>query len=236
MKRLILAFGFLIAISGCSEDANLKETVKYDLQAFKEIELNDAFDVYLYQDSIYSIEIEADQDFINSVEYSVKDSVLTVDYASGKRWRNPKINKVKLTIRGNQPRKLQANESCFIRTGNAIVSDEFGLVLFGKLNQAELQLDGRVFYYWNNHPCGGKVKLTGKTDQLKLWNFAIMQVDASGCESRYGLVENYSKGDCKIRVTEKLDYSLQGEGNIRLTGNPQLQMLQQTSTGLLIQE
>jgi hypothetical protein len=63
-----------------------------------------------------------------------------------------------------------------------------------------------------------------------------MQVDASLCESRYGLVENFSKGDCEVYVTEKLDYSLQGEGNIRLKGNPTLQLLKQTSTGSLIRE
>ncbi len=236
MKRLIFAFVLLIAISGCSEDSNLNGKIKYDLPAFKEIELNDAFDVYLYQDSIYSIEIEANEDFINAVEYSVKDSVLTVDYASGKRWRKPEINKVKLTIRGNKPKKLQANESCFIKTGNPIVSNEFGLVVYGKLNQADLELGGNVFYFWNNHPCGGKLKLSGKTDQLKLWSFAIMQIDARSCESRYGLVENFSKGDCEVYITEKLDYSLQGEGNIRLKGNPELQLLKQASTGILIQE
>lgn len=234
--KIILGIGLLLCLSNCKKDNNSVQIIKSDLSAFKEIELNDAFDVELFQDSVFSIEIEANEEFINAVEYSIQDSVLIVDYASGKRWRNPEINKVKLTICCDRPRKLQANESCFVRTGNEIVSDEFGLVLFGKLNQADLELGGRVFYYWNNHPCGGKVKLKGKVDQLKLWNFAIMQVDASACESRYGLVENYSKGDCKVHITEKLDYSLVGEGNIILKGNPELQLLQESSSGILIYE
>lgn len=234
--KIILWIGLLLCLSNCKKDNNSVQIIKSDLSAFKEIELNDAFDVELFQDSVFSIEIEANEEFIKAVEYSIQDSVLKVDYASGKRWRNPEINKVKLIIHCDRPRKLQANESCFIRTGNEIVSDEFGLVLFGKLNQADLELGGRVFYYWNNHPCGGKVKLKGKVDQLKLWNFAIMQVDASACESRYGLVENYSKGDCKVHITEKLDYSLVGEGNIILKGNPELQLLQESSSGILIYE
>jgi hypothetical protein len=234
--KIISSVGLLLLLSNCKQDDGLVEIKKDELSAFKEIELNDAFDVVLYQDSMFSIQIEANEKFIDAVEYSVQDSVLKVDYASGKRWRNPEINKVKLIIRGDRPRKLQANESCFVRTGNEIVSDEFGLVLFGKLNQADLELGGRVFYYWNNHPCGGKVNLKGKVDQLKLWNFAIMQVDASACESRYGLVENYSKGECKIHITEKLDYSLVGEGNIILKGNPELKLLQENSSGILIYE
>jgi hypothetical protein len=234
--NFILGFGLVFLLSNCKKNDGSVEIKKVELSAFREIELNDAFDVVLFQDSVFSIQIEANEKFIDAVEYTVQDSILKVDYASGKRWRNPETNKVKLVIRGDRPRKLQANESCFIQTGNKIVSDEFGLVLFGKLNQADLELGGRIFYYWNNHPCGGKVKLTGKVDQLKLWNFAIMQVDASNCESRYGLVENYSKGECKIHITEKLDYSLVGEGNIILNGNPELQLLQENSSGILIFE
>jgi hypothetical protein len=39
-----------------------------------------------------------------------------------------------------------------------------------------------------------------------------------------------------VNISEKLDYSLQGEGNILLKGNPTLQLLKQTSTGSLIRE
>lgn len=231
INTLILSF-----MMGCKKDPDARVIKQEITAAFKEIVLNDAFDLIIYQDSVFSIEIDAHEDFIENIEYTIADSILSIQNNSGKRWRNPETNKVSITIHCDKPRLIRANESCFIKTGNPIVSNEFGLVVYGKLNQADLELGGNVFYFWNNHPCGGKLKLRGKTDQLKLWSFAIMQVDASLCESRYGLVENFSKGDCEVHVTEKLDYSLQGEGNIRLKGNPALQLLKQTSTGSLIRE
>jgi hypothetical protein len=237
--RLILLGTINLMLSifiGCKKDPNARIDKLENTSAFKEIVLDDAFDLTIYQDSVYSIEINAHEDFIEEIEYTIVDSVLNIQNNSGKRWRNPETNKISITIHCDRPRLIQANESCFIKTGNPIVSNELGLVVYGKLNQADLELNGNVFYFWNNHPCGGKLILRGKTDQLKLWSFAIMQVDASSCESRYGLVENFSKGYCKVNISEKLDYSLQGEGNILLKGNPTLQLLKQTSTGSLIRE
>ena len=237
--RLILLGTINLMLSlfiGCKKDPNARIDKLENTSAFKEIVLDDAFDLTIYQDSVYSIEINAHEDFIEEIEYTIVDSVLNIQNNSGQRWRNPETNKISITIHCERPRLIQANESCFIKTGNPIVSNELGLVVYGKLNQADLELNGNVFYFWNNHPCGGKLILRGKTDQLKLWSFAIMQVDASSCEIRYGLVENFSKGDCKVNISEKLDYSLQGEGNIQLKGNPTLQLLKQTSTGSLIRE
>ena len=236
----LILFGIISLIVsffiGCKKDPNARVIRRENTSAFKEIVLDDAFDLTIYQDSVYSIEINAHEDFIEEIKYTIADSVLTIQNNSGKRWRNPETKQVSINIHCDRPRLIQANESCFIKTGNPIVSNELGLVVYGKLNQADLELNGNVFYFWNNHPCGGKLILRGKTDQLKLWSFAIMQVDASSCESRYGLVENFSKGDCKVNISEKLDYSLQGEGNILLKGNPALQLLKQTSTGSLIRE
>ncbi|MFN5371766.1 MAG: hypothetical protein ACK5B6_09915, partial [Bacteroidia bacterium] len=55
---------------------------------------------------------------------------------------------------------------------------------------------------------------------LKIWNFAIMRVDASACKTRYAWVENSSKADVLVDVNEQIDYAIGGKGNIYVEGNP----------------
>ena len=105
-----------------------------------------------------------------------------------------------------------------------------------KLNEAVLQLNCTTFYYWNNHPCGGKLTLSGTVQNLRIWNFALMSVEAKDLTAYDALVENSSQGDCEVTVTGKLEYSIKNSGNIYLHGHPpQIVLKEKTSTGELIQ-
>jgi hypothetical protein len=100
-----------------------------------------------------------------------------------------------------------------------------------------LDLDCETFYFWNNFPCGGKVTLSGNTNILKIWNVALMAVDASKLHTSTALIENASKGDCKIFSTQSVTYTLTGEGNLYVKGNPaEIIKMEESSTGTLILE
>ena len=64
-----------------------------------------------------------------------------------------------------------------------------------------------------------------------------MSVDAKNLVSNVVSIENSSKGDCRINCIQKLTYSIKGEGNIFLSGDPtELLKIEETSTGKLIYE
>ena len=218
LASLIMLLPFLVLMS-CSKNELITgdESVT---PAFSEIILNSSFDVELTQDTTYSIRFEAAEEFFPSLKYEIIDSVLYVDADPSPRWRYPEAPKPKVYITSNRPKLVKAQETCNITSSNAIISDEFGLIMASKLNNADLELNCGVFYYWNNHPCGGRIHLRGRSQQLKIWNYAIMAVDASDCESAYVLVENYSKGNVRVWATDKFEYRLSGSGNIELKGNP----------------
>ncbi|MBA3901647.1 MAG: DUF2807 domain-containing protein, partial [Bacteroidetes bacterium] len=114
-------------------------------------------------------------------------------------------------------------------------SDDFGIVMSSKLNQANLELGGKSFHFWNNFPCGGKLTLSGNTEILKIWTFSIMSVDAKNLHAEYALIENSSKGNCEVFVSGKLEYSIHGTGDIHLYGNPKQVILNEiNSSGKLL--
>lgn len=199
---------------------NPEGSIYNDLGDFAEIQLSSNFDVYLIEDTVFSIEIKGFQKSISKVEYSIVSGILKIDNKQKYKFTHPKTNKVTLYIHSKPLQKLTSNETCYIRTVNPITSNDFGLVFKSKANFAELELAGNIFYYWNNFPCGGKLILSGSTNELKIWNTAILSVDAKSLTANYAIVENSSKGLCEVNVINKLEYSLLGDGNIDLYGNP----------------
>jgi hypothetical protein len=194
--------------------------IEKSLEEFDTVTFNSSFEVFLIQGSENSIKIEGAERIIDEIDFTITNNILTIKNSFKHGWLHPSKNKVKVYLTVNQISRINANETCNIKSVNTLVGTEIGLVFTGKLNEAALDLNCNTFYYWNNFPCSGKVTLSGNTNELKIWNVALMAIDAQNLVSNYVLVDNASKGDCKFTCIQTLDYSISGEGNIYVSGNP----------------
>ena len=218
MKKLAI-YLIMIAFFACQKEEDSMRK-KVNLEAFHSIELNEAFEVKLIEGSAYSLEMEGMESFIKKMEYQITDSVLVIDNSKRFKWSDPQNNIPKLWITCPHLELVTANESCDIKTVNPITTSEFGIILGSKANVAEIETDNQIVFYWNNFPCSGKLTLRGQTNELKIWNTALMTVDASLLMTEFAYISNDSKGDCLVNVSETLEYNLNGEGNLIVFGNP----------------
>lgn len=226
----------MLGLFSCSKEKITSKIVQ--LPSFVEVEVNDTFRIELEEDSVFYIEVIGDEKLIDKVEYKVEFEKLVLSNSKRLKWMQPTKNKTRIVIHSLPLSKVVASESCFITTNNPITSQEFGLVLGSKLNEADLELNCDVFYFWNNFPCGGTLELSGQTREVKLWTDALFAVDARKLEASYGNIVNRSKGNIAVRVNNKLDYSIQNEGDINLYGNPNqiFEIEPSSSTGKLIRQ
>lgn len=233
-KRFLM--GFFLLLTSCSDyepTTNITE-----LPAFDQVHLNSVFNVFLIQGDSYSIRIEADEEVAPHISFEVKDGILTVENNHKLKWLTPRASKVSLYITAVALSGITVNETCSIQTLNTLSADRFFIVMAPapKLTEINLDLDCNEFYYWNNHQCGGKVSLKGRTRKLILYAFALITIDAKALAAEFALVENNSKGNCEIFVNQQLEYSIRGEGDIILYGNPAEILLEEDiSSGQLIQ-
>ena len=226
----------LIIISSCQKKME-PAVINFSLEEFDTLTLNSVFNVELIQGTTNSISVEGAKKIIEKVDFNIENNNLTLVNNFKGNWVYPKKNKITVKLTVNNLSRINANETCNIRTINTLTGNELGLVVTGKLNEATLAVDCNSFYFWNNFPCGGKINLSGSTNELKIWNVALMSVDAKNLLSNIVSIENSSKGDCRINCIQKLTYSIKGEGNIFLSGNPiELFKIEETSTGKLIYE
>ena len=238
MKKGIFILLILSAFASHSCKKQLtEETFEKTLGEFDSLVLNSVFEVHLIQGTENKIKIDGAKKILEKITISIENNTLKLENQYNGNWMRPGKNKVVVFITVNKLAKITANETCNILTDNTLIGDEIGLVLTSKLNQATLDLDCETFYFWNNFPCGGKVTLSGNTNILKIWNVALMAVDASKLHTHTALIENASKGDCKIFSTQSVTYTLTGEGNLYVKGNPaEIIKLEESSSGTLILE
>lgn len=232
-NSIFLIFIMLCMVS-CKKE-NMHASRLLHTEAFDKIEFNNPFDVFLTEGNAFSVEIVGAENTIENVSCSIENGVLSINNHTKFSWLSPKDNKIEIYIHSKALKEISANQTCNIRTQNAITSDNFGIILKSKANEANLELNCKNFYYWNNFPTGGKLVLSGMADKVSIWNYAIMSVDAKNLVSKMADVENSSNGDCEIQVLNSLKYSIKGFGNIHLYGNPaELIEMEHASSGKLI--
>ena len=234
MKLTLIIIGFILVMISCKKDE--VKTIQYnELSAFNKLDVRSPFVVFLAEDSVYYIEVTGYENETDNLIFTVTDSTLKITNNAGFKFVTPRRNRIKVIVH-SPPLKMVMIEDCILRTLKPVTSvNGFGLVFSGKACEAFLELNCKELYYWNNFPCGGKLKLTGNTEILKLWNFAIAGVDAENLSTGFAEVKNSSKGDCSVNVNDRLVYSITGEGNIHLWGNPsEVIQLEMTSDGRLI--
>lgn len=232
--KILTIIGLLLLFS-CKKHEPF--TTEHIVSEFDTLVLSDVFDVNLIQGTENSVKIKGSKQFIDEVSWENKDNTLTFHNNANHKWLNPKTNKITLEITVNGLSKIIANETCSITSTNTLIADELGLILKSKLNHAALNISCNTFYYWNNFPCGGTVDLKGNCQTLKVWNYALMQINASELQATTALIENYSKGDVRVWCTDTISYKINGSGGIRVKGSPSTQLnLGGTGNGLFTLE
>ena len=219
MKKIILYIGLVLLNYSCKKD-DQQIVRSHELERFNHIMLFDSFNTVLHESDEFRIEIKAAASRQEFIKFSVTDSTLEVRNEKVAGWSNPGINEIELHIYSEPLSLVEVEESGLVSTANPITSVEFGIILKSKVNEANLELDCGTFYFWNNKPAGGKLTLTGQCGVVKLWNFALMSVDARHLTSEVALIENRSKGTVEISPTQLLEYSILDVGDIFLYSNP----------------
>jgi hypothetical protein len=233
--RLYYWIGLLLILSSCGKNKIQNKEIILS-EDFNILTIDSRFDVVLTQSTTQSILISGHPRSVESVEYSLTGNELRIKSRGGNAWLRPKSNRTTLYISVKELKRININETGSLECSNELTGNEIGLVTTGKLAVANLKLNCGTFYFWNNFPCGGKITLEGEVEVLKLWNHALMQVDALQLNTLNSEIENNSQGDISTSTANSIKYSIKGSGNIKLKGNPPLIVpLSSEGSGQLIQ-
>lgn len=203
---------------------------KRTLHGFKKILVEDNLNVFITQDSIFDVTVEAGEHIAPLITTEIRDSTLVCKNKNRCNWTRSYKKPLNVHVRMPVLTEIESNatgdikstntiqtSSCYIRTknsGNVEISINTPKLLTAMHGSADVILHGTV----NNHECD-----IGGTGYLK----------AADLRSGYTYVHTYTIGLCYIYVRDIVICHIDQIGDVFCYGHPKLVYTHYKNTGKL---
>lgn len=222
--KLMIPGVLLLAVSFTSCKKHLFNSIKgkgetvtetRGLSGFNKISLDIDADVYYTQDSVYYVEISAQQNVMNVITTEISSGELEID---SKKWIR-KHNGIKIIVHSPDLYSLDISGSGNIESASAISTSTLELNVSGSgnislasVNSAELE--AKISGSGNISASGGVV-----TNQ-KLTISGSGNVEMTGLSANHSDAKISGSGNISVWALDQLKATISGSGDVRYKGNP----------------
>jgi hypothetical protein len=231
MKRLLL-FVFVSAFlfSSCDHfsgkkirgDGNITTQAR-QVSGFTGVDASSAFDIYLKQDSAYSVKVEIDGNLQDYVIVREEDGMLYI-----KQEENTSLNssgKIKIYVTAPKLKKFYASGACnFIGQNKIIVDDIINIDLSGS---CDLSLDLKSPKVSAKLSGASSLSLKGETKDFEVDGSGSTDISCFDLLTENTSIDISGAGNAEVYASVSLDIDLSGAANVKYKGNAAVD--QQTS-------
>ncbi len=188
------------------------------LDTFKYIVTNNNFEIYLKNDTVHKIEIEAGEKLLPFIETTVKNDTLTISNLNGCDFIKGYDDK-KIYISVDTLKQITINNASDLFTVDTFKVQNLKVLFLSDLGYCDLTIDAYVFQLqvWY---ASGDFKVGGYAYSAYLNTEQTSFIYAENLENTICSVKNNSMGDCYVKAGKWLYYSIMDEGNVYYTGTP----------------
>jgi len=176
-------------------------------------------DVYVYQDSVFKVELLAQQNILDAIESSVDEGVLNIGFKPGVRIGAH--DRVKVYITMPEVHGLSISGSGLVTALQSIEADDLQLKVAGSGNIALSSLTGSTIS--GSIDGSGNITVydgTAAYEQLQVNGSGLL--DFAGLNTPKADAAVNGSGAIKVNVQQVLNASISGSGVIYYTGNAQV--------------
>jgi Putative auto-transporter adhesin, head GIN domain len=220
MKHLfLLTILFTFVFSSCHlvSDKRIRGNGTFKTQSrpagtFSNVDVRSNIDLYIKQDSVRSIRIEADENLLEYIIIKTEGDKLIIEPEDGYKLSGSK--KIRVYVSSPVFKKLEASGACDIYGENMITSaDAVDIDLSGssdvklevKSPKVEAELSG-----------AGSIELKGETKDLFVHGSGSTDIKCFEMIAENVKVEISGSGDAEVFANAKLDVEISGSGHIDL--------------------
>jgi len=199
------------------EDSSEWQTQIRNVDAFQEITVHTAADVYLSQGET-KFEMKGTENMLANIDVSVEDGKLVVKDKDNSF--STRSNKLALYIRTDSLTYMQHSGVGSIESSTTLAFPNWKINTSGA-SDASLQLECTDFSYSQSGV--GSVNIEGTTDYVSYFNSGAGSMDGSGFVAKQVDVQGSGVGSFYVHATEQLNINLSGAGSVNYKGNPRIQ-------------
>lgn len=235
---LLLTMAFFYACD-CEKGSGNIITETRNFNYFDKLQLQGDYTVYIYQDTIASLTIEADDNIIPLIDtYLTTDNRLIIETDKCLK----KHHEIVLTISMPQVSELRIDGSARINAVSDINTQQLSIESYGsgdiKLNKlfativnidikgsGDIRIDEINTQSLDVKITGaGNIDVSGFTDLFDIdiygsGNVYAYYLDADNCD-----INISGSGNCEVNVNNHLDVHITGSGNVYYRGNPSVEI------------
>jgi len=237
---VLLIFFFGLIFSSCQKNNCLSsggDIIKEErvLEAFQNIETYSNFKIYLKNDTVHKIGVEAGDKLIPFIETKVENGVLTIkdlnkcDFLKG-------YNSKKLYISVDTLKEITINEASDLFTVDTLKVHNLKVKFLSQLGYCDLKVDAHVFQLqvWY---ASGDYKVGGYAYSAYLNTESTSFIYAESLDNTSCRINNNSMGDCYVKAGRWMYYKIRDAGNIYYSGTPDTIIVEEHSgTGKIVKK
>lgn len=202
---------------------------------FSQISIYDIFEIELKTDSLFSIELETYNKYIENISIVLDSGELVIiddnNFKSLPDYPRPKLKvtfpKLDDHILIKAPVKMT--------TIDTLQLPKLKLILLGKTGEFDITMDVAYFQMVTGSDNFGYYSFRGNANSTRFWPRGSSQVDASELSSQNCYVYNNSIGDCFVNVSQKLEAKLNTIGDVIYCGSPkEIVIIEESGSGRVI--
>ncbi len=225
MKKIAL-FSLVIFVfaTGCREMAGRRvrgsgniKTENRTASGFNSIDVSGDIDVYVKQDSVASVKVEADDNILEYIEVHTEGSTLEIYTENGIRLRPS--NKIKVYISNPQYKEIQVSGASSVRCENEITSTDALEVSLSGASDGRLELNAPKVSVSLTGASNASIK--GKTKDFEGSASGASRISGFDLLSENANVDASGASHIEIFASVKIDGQASGASSINYKGNAQ---------------
>ncbi|TAL49372.1 MAG: DUF2807 domain-containing protein [Chitinophagaceae bacterium] len=221
-KLLFWSLIIIVTASGCREvfgkrirgNGHIKTETR-SASSFNSIDVSGSIDVYVKQDSVPSIRIEADDNLLEYVEVYNDGGTLHIHERDGVNLK-PSGN-IKVYVGGSGFRRFEASGACDIFSENRITSiDAIDIDLSGA---SDVKMELKAPKVSAELSGAGTIALKGETKDFRVHGSGSTDIKCFDLLTENTDVEISGAGDAEVNASVKLDVHVSGAGSVKYKGS-----------------
>lgn len=236
---IVLALGLITVLySGCYKPYRLNGngdvvTQTRQVFSFNAVNSEDDFNVYIEQDSIYQVTVQAESNLMGNIQTMVNGNTLVLksnanlhnNYPINIYVKTPTLNSILLSGSGFVQADTIVTSNFMVKLSGsgsmngAVISPSVNAVITGS---------GNINYYTITEQLSTSISGSGTINLTGSASNGSHVISGSGNLNSYNLLENYvlatisGSGNMYVNVSNQLNVTISGSGSVFYLGNPLL--------------
>lgn len=219
LQKLSIFATFLFLLTSCLDINSIKgdgqiTTKSYDVESFESVEVSGFYEVMLIQGDEESVEVETDQNLLDYIRIFNDGKRLIIESEESLS----SDHGVQVTVFYKNLHNIYSSGASEVKSRGTMEGEQLKVNMAGA-GAIEVDVDAESLDV--NISGAGLIKLSGTTHTQYLDLSGAGKLDAFELVSEECYVNLSGVGEAEVYVTERLNATVSGIGNVKYRGNPQ---------------